>query len=133
MGLSRPGEVAWPAAVALTTLVFGALMLGLGAIFAGFHYHALSSVVNTAFGRLDAVTAGLEFAVLATGLLCMLLREPPTVVWMLVGTVILMAGDMAYSSPTCPAIEAVWMLGQFLLLSAVAAMPEARPSHPARR
>jgi hypothetical protein len=74
-------------------------------------------------GRLDAVTAALEFAVLATGLLCMLLKEPPIVVWMLVGTVVLMAGDMAYSVVTVPqTIEAVWMLGQFLLLSAVVGM-----------
>src|SRR5262249_51495171 len=71
----------------LTTLVFAALMVGLGAIFASFYYHKYSYLLNTALGRLDAVTAALEFAVLATGLLCMLLKEPPVVVWMLVGTV----------------------------------------------
>jgi hypothetical protein len=107
----------------LTTLVFAALMVGLGAIFASFYYHKYSYLLNTALGRLDAVTAALEFAVLATGLLCMLLKEPPVVVWMLVGTVILMAGDMAYSVTTVPqTIEAVWMLGQFLLLSAMVGM-----------
>src|SRR4029077_20304871 len=83
-------------------------------------------LLNTALGRLDAVTAALEFAVIATGLLCMLLKETPVVVWMLVGTVILMGGDMAYSVATVSqTIEAVWMLGQFLLLSAMVGMPVA--------
>ena len=110
----------------LTTLVFAALMAGLGTIFASFYYHEYGHLLNTALGRLDAVTAALEFAVLATGLLCMLLKEPPVVVWMLVGTVILMAGDMAYSVATVPqSIEGVWMLGQFLLLSAMVGMPGA--------
>jgi hypothetical protein len=107
----------------LTTFVFAALMAGLGAIFASFYYDKYGQFLNTALGRLDAVTAALEFAVLATGLLCMLLKEPPVVVWMLVGTVILMAGDMAYSVATVShTIEAVWMLGQFLLLSAMVGM-----------
>ena len=104
----------------LTTLVFAALMAGLGAIYADFYYHKYSYLLNTPLGRLDAVTAALEFAVLATGLFCTLLKEPPVVVWMLVGTVILMAGDMTYSATAVPqTIEAVWMLGQFLLLSAM--------------
>jgi len=104
----------------LTTFVFAALMAGLGAIFASFYYYKYSHLLNTALGRLDAVTAALEFAVLATGLLCMLLKEPPVVIWMVIGTVILMAGDMAYSGTTVPqTIDAVWMLGQFLLLSAM--------------
>jgi hypothetical protein len=55
----------------------------------------------------------------------MLLKEPPVVVWMLVGTLILIAGDMAYTVDAVPhVIEAVWMLGQFLLLSAVVVMTE---------
>jgi hypothetical protein len=104
----------------LTTLVFAALMAGLGAIFASFYHNKYSHLLNTVAGRLDAVTAGLEFAVLVIGLLCMLLKEPPVMVWMVVGTVILMAGDMAYSVTTVPqTIDAVWMLGQFLLLAAV--------------
>jgi phosphatidylglycerophosphate synthase len=74
----------------LTTFVFAALMAGLGAIFASFYYSKYGQLLNTALGRLDAVTAALEFAVIATGLLCMLLKETPVVVWMLVGTVILM-------------------------------------------
>jgi hypothetical protein len=107
----------------LTTLVFAALMAGLGTIYASFYYYKYNTLLDTMTGRLDAVTAALEFAVLATGLLCMLLKEPPIVVWMLVGTVVLMAGDMAYSVVTVPqTIEAVWMLGQFLLLSAVVGM-----------
>jgi hypothetical protein len=110
----------------LTTLVFATLMAGLGAIFASFYYYMYSHLLNTALGRLDAVTAALEFVVLATGLLCMLLKEPPVVIWMVVGTVILMAGDMAYSGTTVPqTIDAVWMLGQFLLLSAMVGMLEA--------
>jgi len=111
----------------LTTFVFAALMTGLGAIFASFYYYMYSYLLNTALGRLDAVTSALEFVVLATGLLCMLLKEPPVVIWMVIGTVILMAGDMAFSGTTVPqTIEAVWMLGQFLLLSAMvwlSAMP----------
>ena len=104
----------------LTTFVFAALMTGLGAIFASFYYYMYSYLLNTALGRLDAVTSALEFVVLATGLLCMLLKEPPVVIWMVIGTVILMAGDMAFSGTTVPqTIEAVWMLGQFLLLSAM--------------
>ena len=104
----------------LTTFVFAALMAGLGAIFASFHYYEYSHLLNTALGRLDAVTAALEFAVLAISCFCMLLKEPPVVIWMVIGTVILMAGDMAYSGTTVPqTIEAVWMLGQFLLLSAM--------------
>jgi hypothetical protein len=107
----------------LTTFVFAALMAGLGLIFASFYYYKYSHLLNTALGRLDAVTAALEFAVLAIGLLCMLLKEPPVVIWMVIGTVILMAGDMAYSGTTVPRIiEAVWMLGQFLLLSAMVGM-----------
>ena len=104
----------------LTTFVFATLMTGLGAIFASFYYYMYSYLLNTALGRLDAVTSALEFVVLATGLLCMLLKEPPVVIWMVIGTVILMAGDMAFSGTTVPqTIEAVWMLGQFLLLSAM--------------
>lgn len=111
----------------LTLTVFVVLMVGLGAIFASFYGHQYRNVLTTASGRLDAVTAALEFAILATGLLCMLLREPPPVVWMLVGTVILIAGDMAYSTASVPgAIEAVWMFGQFLLLAAMVALQDVR-------
>jgi len=107
----------------LTTLVFAASIAGLGGIFASFYYQQYSQLLKTASGRLDAVTAGGEFVVLAIGLLCILLKEPAVVVWMLVGTVILMAGDMAYSLDIVPkAIDAAWMLGQFLVLSAVASL-----------
>jgi hypothetical protein len=115
----------------LTTVVFVALMAGLGTIFASFYYHEYRDLLNTALGRLDAVTAAIEFAVLAAGLLCMLLKEPPVVVWMLVGTVILIAGDMAYSAVTVPAsIDAVWMFGQFLLLAAIIGMRDAHNGNP---
>src|SRR5262245_20897430 len=122
----------------LTTFVFATLMTGLGAIFASFYYYMYSYLLNTTLGRLDAVTSALEFVVLATGLLCMLLKEPPVVIWMVIGTVILMAGDMAFSGTTVPqTIDAVWMLGQFLLLSAMVGMlgapiPNTIPSGPSK-
>ena len=79
----------------------------------------------------EAVTAAFEFGVIAMALLCMLLNESPVVVWMLVGTAVLMAGDMAYSVETVPrTIEAIWMLGQFLLLTAVVRMPDAHALDP---
>ena len=113
-------------------LVFAILMLGLGAIFAGFYYKQYAGSLISPDGRLDAVTAALEFAVLVAGLFCMLLRVPAVVVWVLVGTAILIAGDMAYSVKSAtsavyvpPTIDAVWMLGQILLLSAVVVMREA--------
>lgn len=114
----------------LTTLVFVATMAGLGVIFASFYYAVYKNLLSSTGGRLDAVTAALEFVILATGLLCILLKEPPVVVWMLVGTAILMAGDMAYSVHSAQqAIGPVWMFGQFLLLSAVIATPTLRNAH----
>ena len=69
------------------------------------------------------MTAALEFAVLVAGLLCMLLRLTPPATWMLVGTVILIAGDMAYTIDVLTSVgEAVWMAGQFLVLAAVTVM-----------
>jgi hypothetical protein len=115
----------------LTAIVFASLMVGLGAIFTSFYVQQYGHLFNTVIGRFDAVTAAFEFGVLAMGLLCMLLKEPPGVVWMLVGTAILMAGDMAYSVDTVPpAIEAVWMFGQFLVMIAVAQMPDAHALDP---
>ena len=70
----------------LTAIVFAASMAGLGAIFASFYVQQYDHLLDTMLGRFDAVTAAFEFAVLAMGLLCMLLKEPPVVVWMLVGT-----------------------------------------------
>jgi hypothetical protein len=107
----------------LTATVFAVLTAGMGAVFASFYVQQYGHYLDTLLGRFDAVTAAFEFAVLATGLLCMLLKAPPVAVWMLVGTAILMAGDMAYSLDTVPrAIEAVWMLGQFVLLTTVVRM-----------
>jgi hypothetical protein len=115
----------------LTAIVFAASMAGLGAIFASFYVQQYGHLLDTVLGRFDAVTAAFEFAVLAMGLLCLLLKEPPVVVWMLVGTAVLMAGDMAYSVETVPrTIEAVWMLGQLLLLAAVVRMPDAQALDP---
>jgi hypothetical protein len=110
----------------LTAIVFAAAIVGLGAIFAGFYAQQYGHLLGTMVGRFDAVTAAFEFAVLSMGLLCMLLKEPRVVVWMLVGIAILMAGDMAYSVDEVPrAIEAIWMLGQFLILAAVVRLPDA--------
>jgi hypothetical protein len=118
----------------LTAIVFAASIAGLGAIFGSFYFQQYDHLLDTMLGRFDAVTAAFEFAVLATGLLCMLLKEPPAVVWMLVGTSILMAGDMAYSVDTVPrAIAAIWMFGQFLVLGAVVRMPDAVALDPRAR
>ena len=115
----------------LTAVVFASLMAGLGAIFASFYAQQYGHLLDTVLGRFDAVTAALEFAVLAMGLLCMLLKEPPAVVWMLVGTAVLMSGDMAYSVDTVPrTIEAVWMLGQFFVMAAAAQMADAHALAP---
>jgi hypothetical protein len=111
---------------ALTIFVFGALMAGLGIICGTFYYRQYRNVQNLMLGRIDAVAAALDFAVLVTALLCLLLREPSPVVAMVVGTVVLMAADMAYTMAEVPRlIEAVWMLGQFVLLAAVVGMREA--------
>lgn len=114
-----------------TMAVFAVLMLGLGAIFAGFYFNQYAGSLTDPGGRLDAVTAALEFAVLVAGLFCMLLRVRPVVIWALVGTVILVAGDMAYSVNNTPSgdalpptIDAVWMFGQMLLLAAFVVMPD---------
>ncbi len=124
----------------VTTIVFSVLIVGLGVIFASFYYTLYAGQLATAAGRLNVVTAALEFTVLAVSLFCMLLRVPVPVVWMLVGTVILITGDMAFSVDAVPKIiEVAWMLGQFLVLSAVVAMaqaqfhetPDPEPSQPA--
>jgi hypothetical protein len=110
----------------LTAVVFAAAVGGLGTIFGRFYVQQYGHLLGTMLGRFDAVTSGLEFAVLAMGLLCMLLKEPPVVVWMLAGTTVLMAGDMAYSLDTVPrVIEVVWMLGQMMILAAVIRLPDA--------
>jgi hypothetical protein len=110
---------------ALTAMVLAASMAGLAAIFTTFYVQQYGHLLGTLFGRLDAVTAAFEFAVLATGLLCLLLKETRAVVWTLVGTTVLMAGDMAYSVSDVPrSIEIVWMLGQLLVLATVLQMPE---------
>ena len=111
----------------LTAVVFAVLMLGLGGIFAAFYYGQYTGRLDSTAGRLGAVTAALEFAVLVAGLLCMLLRLTPAAIWMLVGTVILIAGDMAYTIDVLPTVsEAVWMAGQFLILAAVMVMASGR-------
>jgi hypothetical protein len=109
----------------LTTVVYAVLMLGLGTIFAGFYVTQYAGEMGTVPGRLGIVTAALGFAVLVAGLLCMLLRVPAPVVWMLVGTVLLIAGDMVFAVESVPPIvEVTCMLGQFLVLSAVVLMAD---------
>ncbi|MEJ2307999.1 MAG: hypothetical protein P8Z78_01625 [Gammaproteobacteria bacterium] len=114
-----------------TMLVFVLLVVGLGGIFAGFYYNQYSGVLTSHSGRLDTITAVIEFAVLMVGLLCILLRVPGIVIWLLVGTAILVTGDMAYSVEFAtgrdhvpPVIDAVWMLGQMLVLSAIIVVPD---------
>jgi len=110
----------------LTGVVFAVLIFGLAVILANFYYPQYRSSLDTISGRLDAVTSGLEFAALVIGLACILLGEPAVVTWMLFATALLMASDMAYSEVDIPsAIEPIWMLGQFLLLSALLVLPGA--------
>ena len=110
----------------LTGVVFAVLIVGLAVILANFYYPAYRSSLGTISGRLDAVTSGLEFAVLAIGLSCILIGEPAVVTWMLLATALLVASDMAYTTDDVPAaIAPVWMLGQFLLASALLVFPRA--------
>jgi hypothetical protein len=115
----------WPsrALTPITLVVFTTLMLGLGAVFATFYVTTYESLLGTTQGRLDAATAAIEFALIVAGLLCVLLRMPAMVVRMLVASAVLVAGDMAYStSPVPPAIDAIWMFGQLLWLSAIVSL-----------
>jgi len=103
----------------LTGVVFTVLIFGLALILANFYYPQYRSSLDMISGRLDAATAGLEFVALVIGLACLMLGEPAVITWMLFATALLLASDMAYSETDVPrGIEAVWMLGQFLLLSA---------------
>ena len=125
----------------LTGVVFAVLIVGLALILANFYYPQYRSSLDTMSGRLDAATSGLEFAALVIGLACILLGEPTVLTWMLFATALLVASDMAYSEADVPvAIEPVWMLGQFLLVStllvfpgAMEAVPPAKPNAYERR
>src|SRR5262245_16166492 len=117
----------------LTAVVFTALIVGLAVILGAFYYPQYRSSIGTAAGRLDAVTSGLEFAALIAGLACILLGERAVVTAMVIATAILLAGDIAYSETDVPpAIQAVWMFGQVLLLSALLVLPKALASVPRR-
>jgi nucleoside 2-deoxyribosyltransferase len=112
---------------ALTGVVFAVLIGGLAVILVSFYYPEYRSSMNTMSGRLDAVTAGLEFAALVIGLACILIGQPAVLTWMLIATALLVASDMAYSGSDVPAaIAPVWMLGQFLLASALLVFPRAK-------
>src|SRR5262245_29846566 len=116
---------------ALTGVVFTALIVGLAVILAAFYYPQYRSSIGTAAGRLDAVTSGLEFAALIAGLACILLGEHAVLTAMVIATAILLASDMAYSETDVPpAIQAVWMLGQVVMLSALLLLPKALASVP---
>ena len=132
---SNSGNISPPSA--LTGVVFAFLIFGLAVILANFYYPQYHSSLNTISGRLNSVTAGLEFAALVIGLACIMLGEPVVVTWMLFATALLVASDIAYSEMDVPsAIEPVWMLGQFLLLSALIVLPgamDAVPPPPATR
>jgi hypothetical protein len=105
----------------------------LAVILANFYYPQYRSSLDTISGRLDAATAGLEFAALVIGLACIMLGEPAVVTWMLFATVLLVASDIAYSEENVPsAIEPVWMLGQFLLLATLIVLPGATDAVPPR-
>ena len=111
---------------ALTGAVFALLVVGLAVILASFYYPQYRSLLDTVSGRLDAAVSLLEFTALVIGLACVLLGEPAVVTWMLCGTALLVASDMAYSEVQVPAgIEPVWMLAQCLLLSTLLVFPHA--------
>jgi hypothetical protein len=115
----------------LTSMVFAVLIFGLAVILADFYYPQYRSSLDTISGRLNAATAGLEFATLVIGLACILLGEPVVVTWLLFATALLVASDIAYSERDVPsAIQPVWMLGQFLLLSALMILPGATNAAP---
>ena len=128
MGLPRPGAVARAAAVdAHDGGLRGSDARSRGDL-RGLLLRRVRRTSRTRGERLGAVTAVLEFLVLVAGLFCMLLRLPAPAIWMLVGTVILIAGDMAFSVDVVPKMsEVVWMLGQFLLLAAVLTMARRVP------
>ncbi|PTQ91498.1 hypothetical protein C8R30_1314 [Nitrosomonas nitrosa] len=109
----------------MTKVVFSLLFFGLALILTSFYYPEYGSSLNTMAGRLDAVTAGLEFLVLLIGLGCILLKAPFVINWMLLATALLIASDMAYSEEAVPVgIEPIWMFGQFLLLSSYLLLSE---------
>src|SRR5262249_16048173 len=113
----------------LTGAVFTALIVGLAVILAAFYYPQYRSSIGTAAGRLDAVTSGLQVAAVIAGLTCILVGEDALVTAMVIATAILLASDMAYSETDLPpAIQAVWMLGQVLMLCALLLLPKALAS-----
>ena len=102
LGLPGAEAVAAASSSRLTGVVFVVLIVGLAVILANFYYPAYRSLLGTISGRLDAVTSGLEFAVLAIGLSCILIGEPAVVTWMLLAAALLVASDMAYTTATSP-------------------------------
>jgi hypothetical protein len=112
---------------ALTGVIYLLLIVGLSVILVSFYYPQYRSSIGTISGRLDAVTAGLEFLSLMIGLACILIGQPAVLTWMLIATALLVASDMAYSgSDVPPAIAPIWMLGQFLLAGALLVFPGAK-------
>ena len=117
----------------LTGAVFAVLAFGLSVILVSFYYPEYAASLDTISGRLDAATSGLEFIALVVGLGCILLGEPAVVTWMLLATAMLVASDTAYAENDVPAaIEPVWMLGQFVLLAALLALPVATEASPSQ-
>ena len=112
---------------ALTGVVYLLLVVGLAVILVSFYYPQYRSSIGTISGRLDAVTAGLEFMSLVIGLACILIGQPAVLTWMLIATALLVASDMAYSGTDVPpAIAPIWMLGQFILASALLVFPRGK-------
>jgi hypothetical protein len=109
----------------LTGAVFAVLIFGLAFILTSFYYPQYQSSLDTIAGRLYAATSGLEFLLLVIGLACILLGEPAVLTWMVLAIALLVTSDIAYSEYSAPhAIEPVWMLGQFILLSALLLFPQ---------
>jgi hypothetical protein len=109
---------------ALTGVVFLVVIIGLAAILTAFYYPEYRPLMGTNEGRLDAVTAMLEFMALMLGLACVLLGERTVVPWLLVSMAMLVASDMAFSENEVPAaFDALWQLGQFMMLATLLVFP----------
>jgi hypothetical protein len=116
----------------LTGAVFALLAVGLAAILTKFYYPLYAASLDTISGRLDAATAGLEFATLVMGLGGILLGGSAILGWLLFAKALLMAADIAYAAAYVPAaIKPVWMFGNALLLCILIALPRTAAARPA--
>ena len=119
-----------------TVAVFGLLMVGFVALFAGFYTPLYRDTLSTLDGRLGVALAVLELAVVISGMAVMLLGASYALVLQVFGLTLLAASDMLYSADAVgPAsfagVDTVWMLGLCLLLAGAAVLPQAARHRPA--